>query len=159
MVSQAEHEEVPKIEAAVETFGALKERLRDQHLAVRCCGQLKKWTQGNCGSQKKLAATCRGMTGHAGVVRRKGHSCQGPGKDSVVQGTQKERTFGRRYQAKLEGINCIRNQGARWHICPMMERTTDNGIRGRSRRQELCVGSVKTLHEALRQTVKLEVVK
>jgi hypothetical protein len=33
------HEEVPKEEAAVETFGALKERYRDRHLALRRRGQ------------------------------------------------------------------------------------------------------------------------
>jgi hypothetical protein len=32
--SKAEHEEVPKEEAIVETFGALKERYGDQHQAV-----------------------------------------------------------------------------------------------------------------------------
>jgi hypothetical protein len=53
--SEAEHEEVPKEEAAVETFGALKKWYGDWHLAVRRCGQPKKWTKGNGGSQKKLA--------------------------------------------------------------------------------------------------------
>jgi DNA repair exonuclease SbcCD ATPase subunit len=33
---EAEHEEVPKKKDAVETFGALKERYGDWHLAVRC---------------------------------------------------------------------------------------------------------------------------
>jgi hypothetical protein len=41
---EVKHEEVPKEEAAVESFGALKEWYRDQHLAVRCHGQPKKWT-------------------------------------------------------------------------------------------------------------------
>jgi hypothetical protein len=40
------HEEVPK-EAAVETFGARNKRHRSRHLAVRCRGQPKEWTQGN----------------------------------------------------------------------------------------------------------------
>jgi hypothetical protein len=34
-----------------------------------------------------------------------------------------------------------------------------NVIRGQSRRQELRLGSMKTLNEALRQTLKLEVMK
>jgi hypothetical protein len=37
--------------------------------------------------------------------------------------------------------------------------TTGNGIRGRSRRQELRLGSQKTLHETLEQTLELEAVK
>jgi hypothetical protein len=53
--SKAEHEDVPKEEAAVETFGALKERYRDQPLAVRHHSELKKRTQGSGGSWKKLA--------------------------------------------------------------------------------------------------------
>jgi hypothetical protein len=32
--SKAEHEEVPKEEAAVETFGALKEQYGDWHLVI-----------------------------------------------------------------------------------------------------------------------------
>jgi hypothetical protein len=68
--SEAEYEE-----AAVKTFGALKEQYEDWHLAVRRQGQLKRWTQGNSGSQKKLATGCRRMTRHAGVAWCKGHSC------------------------------------------------------------------------------------
>jgi hypothetical protein len=41
MESEAEHEEVPKEEAAVETFGVLKEQYRDQHLSIRRRDQQK----------------------------------------------------------------------------------------------------------------------
>jgi hypothetical protein len=68
--SKAEHEEVPKEEASVNTFRALKKRHGDRHLAIGRCGQPKKWTQGDGGSWKKLAATCRGMTHHAGMAWR-----------------------------------------------------------------------------------------
>jgi hypothetical protein len=57
--SEAELEEVPKEEAAVERFEALKELYRDRHLIVRCRGQQKKRAQGYGGSRKKLAAACR----------------------------------------------------------------------------------------------------
>jgi hypothetical protein len=53
--SKADHEEVPKEEAAMETFGALKERYGDRHLAIGCRRKPKKWTQGSGGSRKKLA--------------------------------------------------------------------------------------------------------
>jgi multidrug resistance efflux pump len=56
--SKTEHEEVPKEEAVLETFGALKEWYGDWHLAVRRRSQLKKQTQGNGGSWKKLAVAC-----------------------------------------------------------------------------------------------------
>jgi hypothetical protein len=62
MKSDAEHKEAPKEETAVETFGALKERYRDWHLAIMHRSQLKKRTQGSGGSRKKLAAASRGMT-------------------------------------------------------------------------------------------------
>jgi hypothetical protein len=42
--SVAEHEEVPKEEAAMETFRALKEWYENRHLAIRCLCQPKKRT-------------------------------------------------------------------------------------------------------------------
>jgi hypothetical protein len=42
--SEAVYEEVPKEQATVETFGALKEWCEDWHLAIRHHGQPKKWT-------------------------------------------------------------------------------------------------------------------
>jgi hypothetical protein len=48
--SKAEHDRVPKEEAAVETVRALKEWYRDRHLAVMRRCQRKKQTQGNGGS-------------------------------------------------------------------------------------------------------------
>jgi hypothetical protein len=62
MKSEAENEEVLKEEATVKTFRVLKERYRDRYLVIRSRGQLKKQTQGNCGSRKKLAAVCRWLT-------------------------------------------------------------------------------------------------
>jgi hypothetical protein len=56
MKSIAEHQEVPKEVAAVETIGALKDQYGDRHLAIGRRQQLKKRTQGNGGSQKKSAA-------------------------------------------------------------------------------------------------------
>jgi hypothetical protein len=56
------HEEVPKEEATVKTVRALKERYGDRHLAIGCCRQLKKQTQGNGGFWKKLATTHRWLS-------------------------------------------------------------------------------------------------
>jgi hypothetical protein len=57
--SKLEHQEVPKEETAVETARTLKKRHGDQHLAIGRRQQLKKRTQGDGGSQKKLAAARR----------------------------------------------------------------------------------------------------
>jgi hypothetical protein len=72
MKSVAVHTEVPKEEAALKTVRALKERYGVWHLTVEHRRQPKKWTQGNGGSQKKLAAACKGMTYCAGVAWHKG---------------------------------------------------------------------------------------
>jgi hypothetical protein len=53
IVSEAVHEEVPKEDATVKTFRALKKPHGDWHLAVRRCCQLKKLAQGNGGSREK----------------------------------------------------------------------------------------------------------
>jgi hypothetical protein len=80
----AVHKEVPKEKATVEIFGALKEWYRDQHLAVRRCGQLKKRTQGNGGSQRKLAAACRRMAHRVIPPQHKEHGYQGSGYKGLV---------------------------------------------------------------------------
>jgi hypothetical protein len=107
--SKAEHE-VPKEEVIVETFGALKERYRYQHIAVWRHGQPKKQTQGNRGSWRKLAAIRRGMTRWA-QAQHKGCGHEGPTVEQRqqkkqtrenVQGTRKGWTFEKRHQAKLE---------------------------------------------------------
>jgi hypothetical protein len=66
MKSVAVHEEVPKEDAAAKTGRALNKQHGDQNLAL---GAVE-----SCGSQKKLAAACRGMTHHAGVAWCKGHT-------------------------------------------------------------------------------------
>jgi hypothetical protein len=76
--TESEDREVPKEEAAVKSFRALKGR-GDRHLAVGQHGQPRERTQGYCGSWMKLAAAGRKMTHHAGVAL-----CQGDGQDNVV---------------------------------------------------------------------------
>jgi hypothetical protein len=90
------HEEASKEEAALETFRALMKQYGDQYLVVGCHRKLKKWNQGDGGSWKKLAATCRGMTRRAIPARCKGHGCQGQGKNNIVQGTRKVQIFGKK---------------------------------------------------------------
>jgi hypothetical protein len=62
MKSITRHQDVPKEQAPMETIRALQDRYGDLHLAVGCHRQPKKRTQGNCGSQKKLAVAYRGLT-------------------------------------------------------------------------------------------------
>jgi hypothetical protein len=79
---EVEHEEVPKEEGAVETFGVLKEQCGGEHLAVGCCRQSKKQAQVNGGSQKKLPSTCRWITRYAGVAQHKEHCHKGTRRDN-----------------------------------------------------------------------------
>jgi hypothetical protein len=68
MESKAVHEEVPKEEAAAKSSGVLNKWHRGRHLAAEGQGELVERTRGNCGSWKKLAATSRKITRHAGVA-------------------------------------------------------------------------------------------
>jgi hypothetical protein len=77
------------------------------------CRQPKKQTQGNSGSRKKLATTCRQMTCCVIPTQRKGHGRQRPGMDKFVHGTPKRRTFVKGHHGESRGNNCMRDQGAR----------------------------------------------
>jgi hypothetical protein len=103
MQSEAEHQEVPKEHAAVETSRALNKRYWGWNIATECCRKPKD------GSWRKFAATRGGTTLHAKVTRRRGCGLQGQSKDNVAPRTLKRWTFGRRYQLKLERNNGIRN--------------------------------------------------
>jgi hypothetical protein len=72
MAKVAAHPEVPNEEAEVETVGALEDQYEDRHLAAGHRRQLKKWTQGDGGSRKKLAVARRRTTRRAIPERRKG---------------------------------------------------------------------------------------
>jgi hypothetical protein len=97
--SESEHQEVPKEEATVETIGALEDQYGDRHLAVGCCRQLKKRTQGGGGSRQKLAAAQGQLTCCAIPAPHKGYGHQGPGKDDDVHGTPKGHLFEKRCRA------------------------------------------------------------
>jgi hypothetical protein len=85
--SRAEHQEVPKTHAAVETGRASKKQHRDQHLVEKGRQESKARTQENCGSQKKLVAARRGTTHHAGVAWSKGHIVgKNQTRDNIVRG-------------------------------------------------------------------------
>jgi hypothetical protein len=58
--SEAVHEEVHKEQAPVKSFGALKKRHWERHLAAGLHGKQKERTQSNDGSRVKLAAARRG---------------------------------------------------------------------------------------------------
>jgi hypothetical protein len=154
MKSVAEHEEVPKEEAAVKPVRALKKQHGDQHLAIACHGQLKKQTQGDGASWKELVTTCREMTRRAIPAWR-----QGPGRDSVAKVTSKGRLFGKRGQAQPECNNGIRDRGAIWQLHLRKERTTGNGIREQSSRQQLRLESTGNVNKTFRETLGLEIAK
>jgi hypothetical protein len=102
--SIAEHQEVPKKDAAVTISRALKVRYGDCHLGVGRRRQLKKRTPGDGGCRKTLAAVRRRMTRRVIPTRRKGRGHKGPTfeqrrrknltRDNFARGTSKGRTFG-----------------------------------------------------------------
>jgi hypothetical protein len=104
--SDAEHKEVPKEDAAMETFGTTKKRHGDR---VEYRGKPNERAQGNGGSRKKSAAACRGMTGRAIPAQCKGHGRRVQGPDNVARGTPEGPTFGKRRRSKAEDITGIRN--------------------------------------------------
>jgi hypothetical protein len=68
MGSVVEILKAPKEDNAMKLVRGLKKWHRGCHLAARCYREPKEWTQKNCGSRGKLAATCRRMTCHAGDI-------------------------------------------------------------------------------------------
>jgi hypothetical protein len=127
VMAVALHEEVPKEEATVESFGGPKKQNGDRNLAIGRRRKLKKMTQGNCQSRKKLFITCRRMTHHAIPACREGRGHKGP-------------TLERGQWMNHKDSNGIRDRD----IKEQLPKTTGNGIRGRSRRQELRLGTVKS---------------
>jgi hypothetical protein len=71
--SVPEHRVVPKEQAAVKPVGGLRKRHRFRDLRAERRQKPKERTRGNCGSQKKLAASGMKVTRRTGVTRRKGH--------------------------------------------------------------------------------------
>jgi hypothetical protein len=107
----------------MKTVRALKKQYGDRHLAVGRRRQLKKRTQGDGGSRKKLAAACRGMTCRAIPALRKGRH-QGPGRDNVARGAPKGQTLYRRRRTHQEGSNGIRDEGLKKQLRLGSEKTS-----------------------------------
>jgi hypothetical protein len=72
MANVAVHPEITNEEGEVETVGKLQDWYGDRHLVVGHFWQLKKQTEGNGGSQKKLATVSRWMTYSVFLAWRKG---------------------------------------------------------------------------------------
>jgi hypothetical protein len=65
--------------------------------------------------------------------------------------------FGRRHQAQPECNNGIRDRHVKEQIRLKKERTTSNGIRGRSRRQQVLLDSRGNVNKTFRETLGLEI--
>jgi hypothetical protein len=59
MESDSNHQEAPKEDVVVKPVKGRKKRHRGRMLAAGRHGEPKELTRGDCGSQRKLAATCR----------------------------------------------------------------------------------------------------
>jgi hypothetical protein len=99
MECEVEHLEVPTEETAVKSLETTKKRHRGRHLAAGRCGVPKELTRGDCGSRRKLSATCRKVSHHAAVARCKRNvfrkswtqgNC-GPWKELVAPGREMTR--------------------------------------------------------------------
>jgi hypothetical protein len=101
----AEQHDDPKEEAAEKIVGALEDRHEGRNLAVGHRRQPKKRTQDDCGSRQKLAAARGRFTRRAILSSHKEHGHQGPGRDSVVRGAPKGRSFRKRRRAQPECNN------------------------------------------------------
>jgi hypothetical protein len=83
-------------------------------------------------------------------------TCQGQGDDKAMRSAQNGRTFGK---MKTESISDIRDGDVKEPLYPRKGRSAGSSIRRRSGRQELRLGSVKTLYEVRGQTYALELAK
>jgi hypothetical protein len=113
-IQKKQSKEIPKDGTAVETVRALKKRYGD-HLAIGRRRQLKKQTQGDGGSRKKLAAAHTEKTRCAVPALCKGHGSQG---------APNERTFGKRRQAQPECVSGIRDRDLEEQLCLRKDRTS-----------------------------------
>jgi hypothetical protein len=144
--SIALHEEVPKEEAVVETFGALKKRHGDGYPAVGRGQKPKKRIQSNGGSRKKLAATCRMMTLSVIAARRKGHGRQGQGS------TRKPERTGIRGETSEETGRQQGNKEPRPKTAATPEEGDDNLQRHQRTKQE--TGATSWKREDIRQDLR-----
>jgi hypothetical protein len=110
---EAVHEEIPKQEAAVKSFGALKKRHLDRYLIVGRRGKSKERAQVIGGSQKKLAAVRRGTTRREGVAWSNGKISQGSGWNNVAGGDSEGRTDQKRCWKGPESKEGTRDRGLR----------------------------------------------
>jgi hypothetical protein len=101
----------------------MKKQYGDRHLAVGH-RQLRKQTQGDGGSWKKLATACRGMTHRAIPALCKEHGHQGPGRNNVARGNLTGQTFRKRRRAQLECSNKIRDWDVKGQLRLRSERTS-----------------------------------
>jgi hypothetical protein len=73
MHSTAEHQEACNEDAIVKPVEGWKKQHRGRNQAAGQRGELKELTQGDCGSQRELAATCRKVFHHARMAWYKGN--------------------------------------------------------------------------------------
>jgi uncharacterized protein with gpF-like domain len=109
------------------------------------------------------------MTHHAKVARHKGCSHKGPivkqkqwknwTRDNAARGTSKGQAFGKRCRAQPECNNEIRDRGTIRQLCLKKETTTGNSIKRTKQETGATSGNVKTLYEALGQTLQSEVMQ
>jgi hypothetical protein len=174
MLSEAEHQEVLKEHATVETGKVPNKRHRGQNLAAAHRQKSKERTQGNCGSQKKLVTARRRMTHCAAVARLKGNifrkirtqgNC-GSWKELATAGRKITRHAGvagrKGYRRKGQSKDNVvqETQKEQMFRKRLQEKPEgSHGIRDQEFEEKLRLGSERTSGGIYRKTIRLEIVK
>jgi hypothetical protein len=136
------HQQVPMEDAIVKPIGGRKKWHRGRHLAAGCRREPKELTRGDCGSQRKLAATCRKVSRHARVAWCKRNIITNNWiRDKVWWGTRIVQTLRKRLRTCQEGRMGIKDLGGRrpiylrisiewtWENCGSLKELGAAGIR------------------------------
>jgi hypothetical protein len=121
MQSAEEHQDVPSEDVAVMPVKGLKKRRRGRKSTAGRRGEPKELNRGNCRSRKKLAAACRKVSRHAGMVWRK---------RKLFRRTGTQEICGRRKELAIAGIRrtTVRNwYGARDVVMKERRSNKDDG--------------------------------
>jgi hypothetical protein len=151
MQSIAEHKVAPKEEAVVKPVKGRKKRLRGRKPAAGRRGGLKELTRSDCGSGKKLAASCRKMSSCAAVAWRKRNLLGTFGTQENCGPHKKLTTAGRRKGPECK--NSIRDRGLKQQQRGS-ERKKDPGDR-----RSIYVRQKRITSLIYRNTIELEIVK
>jgi hypothetical protein len=131
MQSVAEHQEVPREDAAVIPVGGLRKQRRGRKQAAGRREEPKERNRGICGSREKLAATCRKVSRRATVAWHK---------RNILRKFWTQRNCGLRKEVTAAGIKITRCAG---HRRKGQKKTTSNEKPGKDERSRMDTGEAR----------------